>query len=175
MMDLAAFEALLDGYGSDRARWPGLKRAAADNLVATDRNAQRLLAEAKALDQLLATVATNEPVSNEQALLDRILSKAAHTPRLTASGGASIPAATAIKPFVRATAQPTPLRRAPNQDLWRNTALIAASLILGVYVGQTQLSVYAIPALEDFANRTIGTETRNIDLAEAAIDVGDDE
>jgi hypothetical protein len=177
MMDLGALEALLDAYGSDRARWPGLKRVAAENLIATDKGAQRLLAEAIAFDRVLAIVAVreDEPMANEQALLDRIVQKAGLTPRLTTSIGASTVIQNASAHPSPALHRSKPRRVAPSQDLWRNAALVAASLILGVYVGQTQLSAYAVPALEEFASRAIGSETRDLALAEAAIDVGDDE
>ena len=48
-MTIAEFERLLDVYGSDRTRWPVEARASAGHLVARDRAARRLLAEAEAL------------------------------------------------------------------------------------------------------------------------------
>ena len=52
-MTIAEFERLLDIYGSDRTRWPVEARASAGHLVARDRAARRLLAEAEALDRAL--------------------------------------------------------------------------------------------------------------------------
>ena len=52
-MTIAEFERLLDVYGSDRTRWPVDARASAGQLVARDKAARRLLAEAEALDRAL--------------------------------------------------------------------------------------------------------------------------
>ena len=69
-MTNADFERLLDVYGSDRTRWPVEARASAGQLVARDRAARRLLAEAEALDRALER-APLPSLAEEAALADR--------------------------------------------------------------------------------------------------------
>jgi anti-sigma factor RsiW len=53
-MTLARFQRLLDVHGADLARWPQPRRAAAERLLATDDAAAAALAQARALDTLIA-------------------------------------------------------------------------------------------------------------------------
>src|SRR6202011_4836514 len=53
-MTLARFQHLLDVHGADLARWPRPQRAAAERLLATDGTASSALAQARALDALIA-------------------------------------------------------------------------------------------------------------------------
>jgi hypothetical protein len=53
-MTFARFQHLLDVHGADLARWPQPQRAAAERLLATDRTATSALAQARALDALIA-------------------------------------------------------------------------------------------------------------------------
>jgi hypothetical protein len=53
-MTLARFQHLLDVHGADLARWPQLQRAAAEGLLAADGAAVSALAQARALDALIA-------------------------------------------------------------------------------------------------------------------------
>jgi hypothetical protein len=82
-MTFSEFERLLDVYGSDRARWPVEARACAGQLVARDRSARRLLAEAEALDRALER-APLPSLAREAALADRILATARRSPRIVA-------------------------------------------------------------------------------------------
>ena len=53
-MTLARFQRLLDVRGADPARWPQPERAAAERLLASDAAAGGALAQARALDALIA-------------------------------------------------------------------------------------------------------------------------
>lgn len=53
-MTLARFHRLLDVHGADPARWPQSDRAAAERLLASDAAAAGALAQARALDALMA-------------------------------------------------------------------------------------------------------------------------
>ncbi|HEV2957319.1 MAG TPA: hypothetical protein VGX95_14465 [Xanthobacteraceae bacterium] len=53
-MTLARFQRLLDVHGADLARWPQPQRAAAERLLAADGAAAAALAQARALDMLVA-------------------------------------------------------------------------------------------------------------------------
>jgi hypothetical protein len=81
IMTIADFERLLDVYGSDRTRWPVEARASAGQLVARDKAARRLLAEAEALDRTLER-APLPSLAEEAALADRILAAARRSPRM---------------------------------------------------------------------------------------------
>jgi hypothetical protein len=50
---LERLEQLLDAYGADPSRWPDAERAAAEQLIRTDVEAQKLLMQARSLDDLL--------------------------------------------------------------------------------------------------------------------------
>src|SRR6185503_20683721 len=82
-MTIADFERLLDVYGSDRTRWPVEARASAGQLVARDRAARRLLAEAEALDRALER-APLPTLAQETAMAERIVAAARRTPRIVA-------------------------------------------------------------------------------------------
>src|SRR6186997_2588013 len=80
-MTIADFERLLDVYGSDRTRWPVEARASAGQLVARDRAARRLLAEAEALDRALER-APLPTLAQEAAIAERIVAAARRSPRI---------------------------------------------------------------------------------------------
>src|SRR6185503_12661101 len=80
-MTIAEFERLLEVYGSDRTRWPVEARAGAGQLVARDRAARRLLAQAEALDRALER-APLPSLAREADLAERILVAARRTPRM---------------------------------------------------------------------------------------------
>ena len=82
-MTIAEFERLLDVYGGDRTRWPVEARASAGHLVARDRAARRLLAEAEALDRALER-APLPTLAQETAMAERIVAAARRTPRIVA-------------------------------------------------------------------------------------------
>jgi hypothetical protein len=60
-MTLGRFQHLLDVHGADLARWPQSQRAAAERLLATDGLATTALAQARAMDALIAREAPAQP------------------------------------------------------------------------------------------------------------------
>jgi hypothetical protein len=72
-MTLARFRHLLDVHGADLARWPQPQRAAAERLLATDRTATSALAQARALDALIAREAPADATGVLRALAARQL------------------------------------------------------------------------------------------------------
>lgn len=153
VMSFGDFEHLLEVYGADRTRWPLAERAAAAACLASNQGARRLLAEAEVLDAVLLT--TEEPSNSELGVLaDRIVSAARNAPRLATQSGRSVGALTVRKP-----AAPAP-RPISGRDWVRVTALLAASLVIGVFAGQSQLGASALPALE---NLTSLASARSVD------------
>jgi hypothetical protein len=165
---------LLDVYGSDRTRWPVEARASAGQLVARDKAARRLLAEAEALDRTLER-APLPSLAEETALADRILAAARRSPRMVPVVRADAPgvARRAIDNVVRLhNLRPRPRWMTP-AGLGSAAGMLAASLALGVFLGLSNLSQGVLPALEDMTGITLatGTSTRTV----AQIDLLDED
>src|SRR5262245_35927065 len=147
-MTIAEFERLLDVYGSDRTRWPLEARSGAGQLVARDRAARRLLAEAEALDRALDR-APLPSLAREAALAERILVAARRTPRMVPAPKAD---ATAPSTSAGGGAIALPAARARSQWFGRQAfggaaGVLAASLLLGVFLGLSGLPQGVVPAL----------------------------
>jgi hypothetical protein len=147
-MMLAEFERLLEVYGSDRTRWPAEARAGAGHLVARDRAAQRLLAEAEALDRVLER-APLPSLASEAALADRIAAAALRSPRVVSVG--ATPAAGGGGNVFR-------LPDLHGRRQWRDTAkfggaasVLAASLAIGVLIGLSSSPQRLAPAFEELS------------------------
>lgn len=112
--EIEALERLLDAYGADRKRWPAAERLRFAPLVASNAEAQRLMAEAAAFDKLL-DMAPCPSAERERAAVDRIVAAAVANPSR-----------------VRPASARTPAR---NQHGWGAAALLAASLALGIFTG----------------------------------------
>ena len=163
VMTIADFERLLDVYGSDRARWPVEARACAGQLVARDKTARRLLAEAEALDKTLER-APLPSLAAESALADRIIAAARRSPRMVpafatnAAGGARRIAGNVVR-LPGLSARPRWLTRT---GLASAAGMLAASLALGVFLGVSNLSQGMLPMLEDVTGITLGAQTRAV-------------
>ena len=157
-MTISDFERLLDVYGSDRSRWPVEARASAGQLVARDKAARRLLAEAEALDRTLER-APLPSLAEEAALADRILLAARRSPRMVpmAKADAAHMARRAIDNVVRLPSVRTRPRGLTRTVLGGATGMLAASLALGVLIGLSGLSQGMLPALEDMTGITLGS------------------
>ena len=140
-MTIAEFERLLDIYGAARTRWPVEARASAGQLVARDKTAARLLAEAEALDRALER-APLPSLAQEAAMAERIVAAARRTPRIvsvTKSEGSSNVVA-------------LPARARPgwigNRARFGGLAgALAASLVFGVFIGLSNLSQGVMPSV----------------------------
>lgn len=140
-MTRAEFDAALSIFGADLSRWPENKRLAASNLMNEDAHARRLGVESEALERVLAS-ATPFQGSGISALADRIVAEARRTPRIAAVRSrtlASVPVK-ASRPGGIGAMLPRSTRGA---------GLLVASLLLGVFVGQSQLTIGALAAIED--------------------------
>ena len=154
-MTLADFERLLDVYGGDRTRWPAEARAAAAQLVARDAKARRTLAEAEALDRVLER-APLPSLAVEAALAERIVTAAQRSPRIVkiATGQASV----VSLPDGRALPPP----RSPSRKFGllrgevRAATLLAASLMVGIFIGISNVPQSVVPALADLAGTDRG-------------------
>lgn len=163
-MTIADFERLLDVYGSDRSRWPVEARASAGQLVARDRSARRLLAEAEALDRTLER-APLPSLAKEAELADRILAAARRSPRMvsavTADASQVSPRAV-VDNVIRLPGPDTRPRWLRRARFGGATGMLAASLVLGVFFGLSNLSQGVLPAFEDMTGIALGAQSRTV-------------
>jgi hypothetical protein len=159
-MTLGDFERLLDVYGGDRSRWPLPARTLAGALVARDRAAQRLLAQSEALDRVLER-APMPSLAREAALTERILSSARRSPRMVPTSTAASPgparAAGNVIAFSPAPARPSWLT--PRTAFGGAAGGLAASLIIGVFIGLSSLAQSVLPALEQLTGIALSPTT----------------
>jgi hypothetical protein len=149
--DLDAFRAMLDAFGADRSHWPAGTAARWDDLLSRSAAARGLLAEAVAFDRLLdeADEAAARLPAN-RALTDRILAAAAAK---APAQPAALPGNVAI---LRPKPAPAPKPSVLGRTEWRAAALLAASLLSGLYIGQQGLG----DELLSSASETIGWSTQ---------------
>jgi hypothetical protein len=149
-MTLADFERLLDVYGGDRTRWPAEARAAAAQLAARDARARRILAEAEALDRVLER-APLPSLAVEAALAERIVAAAQRSPRIVKipagqSSVISLPGSEAL-----AQQQVRPWKRQLLRGDVHAAAVLAASLVVGIFIGVSNVPQSVLPGLADLA------------------------
>jgi hypothetical protein len=158
-MTTVDFERLLDVYGSDRTRWPVEARASAGQLVARDKAARRLLAEAEALDRTLER-APLPSLAEEAALADRILAAARRSPRMVpvVKTDAVGMARRDIDNVVRLPSPRARPRWLTPSGFGSAAGMLAASLALGVFLGLSNLSQGVLPALEDMTGLALGAQ-----------------
>jgi len=142
--DLSTLQRLLDTCGGDPARWPAGEEARMAGLLATDPRARAALAEARALDNVLA-LAPRVSEQRQRAMVDRIMAQVAKEPIVrhdVASSGnvVTLPS--------RARTTTWPPRIAQHRAGWQAAGLLAASLLAGVLGGATGVMS---PALDEVA------------------------
>ena len=166
-MTIAEFGHLLDVYGAERTRWPLGARAGAAALLASDRAARRLLAEASAFDTVLSK-APDAQSGETSALADRIMAATKRTPRLVAS----------VQQPARPVSTPAAGWRrhlATERDVVRGVAVLAATLVIGIFVGQTQFVARSVPAIQAFAVDALPGSGDRLALADIHLDAVDED
>ena len=141
---LAQLTQVLDVYGARAERWPDEQRAELLAFTQQDSEGAKLLAQARALGELLGAF----PAVGDSAPLERrILAAASVMPQK--NGRIDLLAAYRRKAKGRALVRYIPVQQPqPERRLWPELALLAASLFLGLMIG---LSGQAIPALQNIA------------------------
>lgn len=120
---------LLEVYGADKSRWPAASRLRLSGFLATHPRAKQVYAEAQALDTVL-NLAPNVSPERERALAQRILAAAA------ASGAPGNPPVSNVVPLTGIRKPVQPFRRSTARQA--AAALLAASLVLGVFAGTSR-------------------------------------
>ena len=164
IMTLKDFERLLDVYGADRTRWPLAARASAATRLANDGGARRRLAEAEALEQVL--LHAPEPEHGDvAALADRIAIATSRVPRLVVS---------VDQPQV-ARASGTAARQSSERHSWRAAMVVAASLVAGIFAGQSPWGASTLPALESLSGLIMPASGEHLALADIHVEQTDDD
>ena len=133
LKELDGLERLLEVYGADRTRWPARERLRFASLITDEPEAQRLMAEAVALDRLL-DVAPAARKDQEQGLTGRIVAAARgqqHNPLRASQVSPAVSNIIKLPAWVR---RPQ-IARAFGASEWPAAGLLAASLVLGVVLG----------------------------------------
>jgi hypothetical protein len=161
--ELQAFSSVLDAYGGDPARWPAGSEARFTPLLARNEAARRLQAEAVALDLLISHAETAPAPMSKSArtsLTDRIVARATAPARPVDN---VVPLPTRTRP----PAKPAPrsIRQSP---LWQAGALLAASLVAGLYIGGQGIG----DDILNSATETLGLGTLVDQAAYAMVDTG---
>jgi len=133
LKELDALERLLDVYGADRTRWPARERLQFASLITDEPEAQRLMAEAVALDRLL-DVAPTARTEQEQGLIGRIVAAARVQQHKPLSASEVAPAVSNIVKLPAWVRWPQ-IAGAFGASDWPAAGLLAASLVLGVMLG----------------------------------------
>lgn len=157
----------IEAFGADKARWkiPATSAALKDTTTAT------ALREAEALDRLLAMAAPKKTVASDALLIDRIVAAAEKTPRVVvgkSQTATNVPQAVAssversnVVTFERRTA----FGRVFGSDLRRGFAVLAASLVLGLSIGQSGLMDRAVVGIEEITGVAIAPVSQEISRA----------
>ncbi len=150
---LEGLEQVLERFGSDRTRWPAPVRRDFAGLLAGDAGAQKRLREAEALDRLLDLAP--QPAIDTRALSGRIFAAVERE-----SPAASPPKARVAWAMFE--------RKSPRvgEAQWPAAALLAASLVLGAFVGLSGTFDTAVDPL--VASRT--SSDSDMDPAQIAFD-----
>ena len=127
--NLRRLKDLLDTHGADPSRWPVDDAGELASLAQQNPAARRLLAEANAFDRVLATAQAGRS-DQFSGLIDRISARAVAI-RPAAAGTAEIVTLPVRPVSLQGHAVPQRQRRA----LWPVFGALAASLIVGFYVG----------------------------------------
>lgn len=130
--DRQALTRLLEVYGAERTRWPARERLRFAGIIAEDKEAQRLVREAAALDALLDR-ASSASKDREHALKERIMAAALRSSEtklaVVAHGAGAPPKRSAFRLPALAGGRSVTRHQIPA------AALLAASLVLGVMLG----------------------------------------
>lgn len=160
LQDLAS---ALDTFGADRTRWPAPVRLALSSLISSNIEAQRMVREAEAFDKILDQ-APSLSIEALTRLAGRIEADTVRHPRLVSGAGAAT------------SRQPSTQRGFAfgGRQHGMAAAALAASLVLGILVGQTPALNPAAELLIGQSNTTFDPSTApllaNVDEAEGLLD-----
>lgn len=156
--DLSAFQLALETHSGDVSRWPLSVRQRHAALIATNRAAQRLVSEARALDTLIASASPRDDVAAKaiaQRAVAAILQERVSS-RSDSRGEDARPAEAAQSTNVVAFPRGGVRKRLEG---WAAAAALVACLGLGIAMGQSgwiDPAIDVIAGLEDQTGQTGG-------------------
>jgi hypothetical protein len=159
-MDLdALLQATLDAYGGDTARWPSARRRQLAAFVETSPDATRSIGEATALDRLLDASAAAAPREIPMRLVADIMAKATGKIADRAADHRSAQVVR-LEPArrVQTDASPKVPLRPSRAGYWQAAAMLAASLLLGVFIGGTGQFNATVAQLDAYLGGATTTE-----------------
>lgn len=164
---LAQLERTLDAYGADSARWPEGRKTGLAPLIAASPDAQAMVREAAALDRLLMRDRAEAENVPSVALMSRILAAArtddmSQEPRSPAGEVIALPHRAA--PAARRAAEKGGFGVADGWKAWPAVGMLAASLLLGVYIGSSGSLNAAVASFTDVASYSVARESTTLRL-----------
>ena len=169
---LERLEQVLDAYGGDPIRWPDNERDVLLALVRQSPKASARLQEAEVLDQILSHGDRwTEPVSCSMAnrLADGVMEAIATRETMAAEASGQVTVDSIRDKTLDDVVTLDSYRsganvgRQPKRNSWPAAALMAASLVFGVYLGASGVLT---PVFDEFAEFTGGVNTSDTELAE---------
>lgn len=124
---------------------------------------------------LLKAAKPKQDAAREAALLDRIVAQAERTPRVVAAAPDVRPVAASIATLPArnvATRRPPLLSR---NETWGAAGLLAASLLIGFFAGQTTLTQTTMQRVADASGVSLTPATQDIARVLAAAESEDDD
>jgi len=152
---------VVDAYGADQSRWPAAERVVLEPFIKATPEARRMLAEAGALDRVLAEGCGTAPTEQVDRVRARLLAQIDAEGATMAPGEAAV--ASTVVPFQRPAASRSP--QPARSRHWREVALLAAALLLGVFVGTQDIIDGSRLGLPGYAIST----TNSDDISELAL------
>lgn len=136
----------LDLAGTNPKRWPERSRARLSAFVENDEEAARLYIEAKALDHVLARAPQGMPRPEIEA---EIVAAARRLPQDRADSQAEV---ISLNDRLREASAVRGPRFESGRSYWGGAVLLAASLILGVYIGASGEAIPTLRGIEFLAS-----------------------
>jgi hypothetical protein len=163
-MMLERIETLVATYGAARDRWPADDRAAIEAFLAASPEAQHLVAEAEALDRLLNQASSTATLAQVRRVRERLFAELDAQTGTAGSDASDAGEGATVIPFqIPARVRPA---ESVKQPLWREAALLAAALMLGVFVGTQNLVDGSRLGLPGFTAAAVESD----DISELAFD-----
>jgi len=165
--DRQALERLLEVYGADRTRWPARERLRFASFIGEDEPAQRLVAEATALDSLLDR-APRASEAREHVLKERIVAAALRSAdtKLAVVAGSGADNATRWPAWMRPASLASSLGKAPARTEWAVATVMAASLVIGVMLGSAGTFDSTVQEVAEVSGLATAADTAQLALGE---------
>jgi hypothetical protein len=151
--ELEALGAVLDAYGADPKRWPRGAEMRFKDLMASSAEARRMVREAQALDDALNREVMLSP-ARHKVLSDRIVSAAMKEKTTQETSKTSVTQAAPQRKVYRDTAR--------DAGWWQSATVLAASLLLGLFVGTSSTLGPAVSELTNAATLTSASSGNEI-------------